>query len=77
MVPDETPQNAASHLGLFCLLTKISSKNKNENNTPDVPENESGHIKMIRMENSIRHKWVNIHETSILSLSFQTRNHRH
>ena len=27
IAPDETPQNAASNLGLFCLLTGISSKN--------------------------------------------------
>ena len=28
IAPDVTPQNAASHLGLFCLLTGISSKNE-------------------------------------------------
>ena len=28
IAPDVTPQNAASHLGLFCLLTAISSKNE-------------------------------------------------
>ena len=27
IAPDETPLNAASHLGLFCLLRGISSKN--------------------------------------------------
>ena len=26
IVPDVTPQNAASHLGLFCLLRGFSSK---------------------------------------------------
>ena len=26
--PDVTPQNAASHLGLFCLHREISSKNE-------------------------------------------------
>ena len=26
IAPDVTPQNAASHLGLFCLLIGISSK---------------------------------------------------
>ena len=26
--PNVTPQNAASHLGLFCLLTGISLKNE-------------------------------------------------
>ena len=28
IAPDVTPQNAASHLGLFCLLREISSKNE-------------------------------------------------
>ena len=28
IAPDVTPQNAASHLGLFCLLGGISSKNE-------------------------------------------------
>ena len=28
IAPDVTPQNAASYLGIFCLLTKISSKNE-------------------------------------------------
>ena len=58
-----TLQNAASHLGLFCLLTQISSKNeiemKKKTHTPDSPKNESGLIQMIRMGKSIRHKWVN------------------
>ena len=27
IAPDVTPQNAASHLGLFCLLREFSSKN--------------------------------------------------
>ena len=61
IAPDVTPQNAASHLGLFCLLTGISSENKikmKKKNTPDVPKSESGLIQMIRMGKSIRHKWV-------------------
>ena len=28
IAPDGTTQNAASHLGIFCLLTGISSKNE-------------------------------------------------
>ena len=28
MAPDVTPRNAASYLGLFCLLTGFSSKNE-------------------------------------------------
>ena len=28
IAPDVTPQNAAPHLGLFCLLGGISSKNE-------------------------------------------------
>ena len=55
-----TPQNAASHLGLFCLLIGNSSKNELKwKITPDAPKNESGLIQMIRIGKSIRHKWVN------------------
>ena len=28
IAPDVKPQNPASHLGLFCLLTRFSSKNE-------------------------------------------------
>ena len=35
IAPDVTPQNAASHLGLFCLHREFSSKNeiKNKNHS--------------------------------------------
>ena len=41
IAPDVMPQNAASHLGLFYLLIRLSSKNeiKREKITPVVPEN--------------------------------------
>ena len=56
-------QNAASHLGLFGLLTYFSSKNEIKMKiTPDAHEN--GLIQMIRMGKSIRHK------TSGLKCSF-------
>ena len=59
MDPDVTPQNAVSHLGLFYLLKKISSKNEIKmKNTPDVPKTESGLIQMIRMGISIGHELV-------------------
>ena len=51
---------AASHLGLFCLVTLISSKNEIKmKNTPDVRKNENGLIQITRMGKSIRHKRVN------------------
>ena len=54
-------QNAASHLGLFYLLTKFSSKNEMEmKNHTRCPKNENGLIQMIRMGKSIRHKWVKV-----------------
>ena len=54
-----TPQNAASHLGLFCLLTCFSSKNEIKIKfTPYAPKNENGLIQMIKMGKSIRHKWI-------------------
>ena len=53
-----TAQNAASHLGLFCLLLGISSKN--DKITPDSLSNESGLAQLIRMGKSIRHKWVKV-----------------
>ena len=46
MAPDVTPQNAASHLGLFCLLRGIQSKNEMEI-APDAPKNGSGLAQMI------------------------------
>ena len=59
LAPDVTPQNAASHLGLFYLLTGNSSKNEIiMKKTPDAPKNENGLIQMIRMGKSIRLKWV-------------------
>ena len=58
---DGTPQDAASHLGLFCLLTRFSLKTeiKMKKITPEAPKYESGLIQMIRMGKSIHHKWVN------------------
>ena len=57
-----TPQNAASHLGLFRLHREISSKNeiKRIKITPNTPKNESGLIQLIMMGESIRQIWVNI-----------------
>ena len=54
-----TPQNAASHLGLFCLLREFSSKIKqNLKITTDAPKNESGLTQMIVMGKSISQIWV-------------------
>ena len=48
-----TPQNAAFHLGLFCLLTGISSKNEIKMKiTPNAPKNESGLAHLITMGKS-------------------------
>ena len=44
-----TSQNAASHLGLFCLLGGISSKREIKKNTPNTPKNESGLNQLIMM----------------------------
>ena len=41
IVPDVMPQNAASHLGLFCLLRENSSKN--EIKIQITPSNEGNH----------------------------------
>ena len=60
--PDETPQNAASHLGLHCLLTGISIKNEIKK-TPGSPKIESGLVQMIMMGKFIRQMWVNIRLT--------------
>ena len=57
-----TPQNAASHLGLFCLLREFSSKFYSEYNlkiTPDTPNHESRLNLMIIMGKSIRQIWFN------------------
>ena len=51
-----TLQNAASHLGLFCLHRGISSKNRIEHSTP---KNESGLIQLIMVGKSICQIWVN------------------
>ena len=57
---DVTPQIAASHLGLFCLLGGISSKNEIKKNkiTPDTPQNESRLAQLIKLGKSIRQIWV-------------------
>ena len=63
IAPDVTPQNAASSLGLFCLLnTGISSKNKIKIKKiiSDAPINENGLSQMIRMGKSIHNISVNI-----------------
>ena len=55
-----TPQNAASHLGLFYLYEEISSKNEIKIKiTPNTPKNESGLTQLIMMGESIRQIWVN------------------
>ena len=54
-----TPQNAASHLGIFCLYGEISSKNEIKIKiTPNTPKNESGLIQLMMMGESIRQIWV-------------------
>ena len=57
-----TPQNAASHLGLFCLLRGYSSKNEIKKNrfAPGAHKTRSGIAQMIGMGKSIRQNWVNI-----------------
>ena len=50
-----TPQNAASHLGLFCLHKENSSKIKI---IPDFPQNESGIFQTIAMGKSVHYIWV-------------------
>ena len=57
--PDVMPQNAVSHLGLFCLLNKNSSKNGIKLKiSPNTPKNESGLIQLIMMGETIRQIWV-------------------
>ena len=51
-----TPHSAASHLGLYCLLKGISSKN--EKIMPDSPNIENGLIQITTMGNPICLKWV-------------------
>ena len=52
----------------FVLLTGISSQNEIKITTE---KNESGHIQMIRMRKSIRHKWVNCRAWGVIHLSVQ------
>ena len=62
-----TPQNAASHLGLYCLLKVISSKNEVKIKiTPNTPKNKSGLIQLIMMGESILQIWVKIEGLIIL-----------
>ena len=61
IAPDVTPQNAASHLGLFCLLNENSSKNGIKIRiSPNTPKTESGLFQIIMMGKSIRQIWVTI-----------------
>ena len=54
-----TPQNAASHLGLFCLHREILSKNEiNYKNHTYTPKIESGLTQLIMMGEYIRQIWV-------------------
>ena len=64
--PDETPHDAASHLGLWCLLKWFSVRNilNIEINILEIPNFGNKLIQIRRMGNSIRHKWV--------KLSFET-----
>ena len=53
------PQKTASHLGLVCLLRKISSKNGIKiENTPYAHKNDSG-LTQMKMMDSIHYIWVN------------------
>ena len=55
-----TPQNAASHLGLFCLHREILSKNEIKIKIiPNTPKNVSGLMQLIMMGESIRQIWIN------------------
>ena len=53
LLHDVTPKNAESHLGLFCLPNKNSSKNgvKIKNITRNTPKNKSGLIQWINSSN--------------------------
>ena len=64
IAPDVTPQNAASYLRLFCMLTNISSKNELKI-TPEALKSDSGLIKMSRMGKFIRHLWVILQENHV------------
>ena len=57
------PQNAASHLGLFHVLIRISSKIEIDikKDTPDDPKNETGLAEMLTMGKFICHIWVIIY----------------
>ena len=65
-IPDETPENASSDLGLHCLL-------KRKSNQPDIPKMKTGLFQIIRMEESIRLKRVNITIPSLDGIASQTR----
>ena len=59
IAPDVTPQNAASHLGLFFLHREISSKMRLKiKTTSNIPKNESRLTHMIMMGESNRQIWV-------------------
>ena len=68
--PDETPHDAASHLGLRCLLEGISVRNilNIEINIPDTPTFGNKLIQFRRMGESTGHKWVNTEQNRILYL---------
>ena len=56
--PVQTPPNAASELGLHCLLTEISIENAVKINPPDIPQPGNGLVQMIRMDKSTGQKSV-------------------
>ena len=72
-IAQEVTQNAASHLGLICLLTGFSPKNEIKMKfTPDTHKNKNGLIQMIGMGKSIRHKWA-----KYLTGNVETKNMTH
>ena len=56
MVPDQTPQNAASNLSLILFAYKnyCLNYNKNDTSTPDTPYMKHGLIHFAGMEESTR-----------------------
>ena len=50
--PGQTPQNMASDHGLHCLLTRISTKNKNEKIHQTPPKIGNGLVQLIAMEDT-------------------------
>ena len=60
--PDVTPQNAASHLGLFCQTFCLENFHRkielNLKISPDAPKNESGLTQMITMGKSIMIRFI-------------------